>query len=219
MTYAHSSNYGLGMPVKRIKSVSAQVVAVLAATTVAVAMASGTASAEPTSTTESVGYHTSVTPDGAVRTVLDAGAFRIDASGSAVDIVGESGAVLAKVPLTYTVDGASYSIAPLVAGERQLSLVPQPASLVTDVAGPVTKQQALDNVIGQIGTGLVGGGAAGAAIGAALGLAIGCVSIFPNFISGCIIGTAIGVVSGTIIGTVNANPGIQPAVVEYFNTP
>lgn len=198
---------------------SATAVALLAATAVTAAVGGGTAYAEPAPAGDSVDYSTSVTTDGSVRTVLDAGAFRLDTSGTSVDVVGDSGAVLASLPLSYTVDGTSYSIAPFIAGDRQLLLTPQPASLVTDVAGPVTKQQALDNMIAQVGIGLANGGAAGAAIGAGLGLAIGCVSIFPNFIAGCIIGTAIGVVSGTIIGTANANPAIQPAVFEYFNTP
>ncbi|WP_243636810.1 hypothetical protein [Rhodococcus sp. Eu-32] len=205
------------MPVKRIKSVSATIVAVVATTAVTVALGSGPANAAPAA--EAVGFETSATPEGSVRTVLDGGAFRLDASASAVQVVGDSGAVLASLPLTYTVNGTQYSIAPSITGERQLLLTPQPAALVTDVAGPVTKQQALDNLLSQTGIGLANGGAAGAAVGAALGLAIGCVSIFPNFIAGCIIGTAIGVVAGTIIGTNNANPNIGPAAFEYFNTP
>lgn len=199
-----------------MKSVTAAAVTLLAATSVTVALGGGTASADPT---ESVSYETSVTPDGAVSTVLDAGVFRIDAGADTVDIVGDSGTVLASLPLSYTVDGTTYSIAPALLGDRQLLLTPKPASLLTEVAGPVSKQAALDNVINQIVIGYTNGGAIGTVIGAGLGFAIGCVSIFPNFISGCIIGTAIGVVAGTIIGTVNANPNVQPAVFEYFTTP
>ncbi|WP_245865108.1 hypothetical protein [Rhodococcoides kyotonense] len=192
----------------------------MAAALIASAAGGGVATAEPVSAGDSVGYETSATPDGAVRTILDAGAFRLDASSNTVQVVGDSGAVLASLPLTYTLDGTAYSIAPVIAGERQLLLTPQPAAaLVTQVAGPLTKQQALDNLLNQTGIGLANGGAAGAAIGAALGLAIGCVSIFPNFVAGCIVGTAIGVVAGTIIGTSNANPAIGPAAFEYFNTP
>lgn len=191
-------------------------VSVLAAASVTVALGGGTASADPT---ESIGYETSVTPEGAVSTILDAGAFRVDGSANSVNVVGASGTVLASLPLAYSVNGATYSISPTVVGDRQLLLTPQPAALVNDVAGPVSKQAAFDNMINQIVVGYTNGGAVGTAVGAGLGFAIGCVSIFPNFIAGCIIGTAIGVVAGTIIGTVNANPNVQPAVFEYFTTP
>ncbi|MFC8180411.1 MULTISPECIES: hypothetical protein [Nocardiaceae] len=201
---------------KRRKSVATTAATVLAVASVAIAVGGGTANADPT---ESVGYETSVTTDGSVSTVLDAGAFRIDSSDNSVDVVGNSGTVLASLPLTYSVNGATYSIAPAVVGDRQLLLTPQPASLINDAAGPVSKQAAFDNMINQIVIGYTGGGAVGTAVGAGLGFAIGCVSIFPNFIAGCIIGTAIGVVAGTIIGTVNANPNVQPAVFEYFTTP
>jgi len=202
--------------VKRRKSVATTAATVLAVASVAIAVGGGTANADPT---ESVGYETSVTTDGSVSTILDAGAFRIDSSDNSVDVVGNSGTVLASLPLTYSVNGATYSIAPAVVGDRQLLLTPQPASLINDAAGPVSKQAAFDNMINQIVIGYTGGGAVGTAVGAGLGFAIGCVSIFPNFIAGCIIGTAIGVVAGTIIGTVNANPNVQPAVFEYFTTP
>ncbi|OZD60296.1 hypothetical protein CH263_21825 [Rhodococcus sp. 06-1059B-a] len=201
---------------KRRKSVATTAATVLAVASVAIAVGGGTANADPT---ESVGYETSVTTDGSVSTILDAGAFRIDSSDNSVDVVGNSGTVLASLPLTYSVNGATYSIAPAVVGDRQLLLTPQPASLISDAAGPVSKQAAFDNMINQIVIGYTGGGAVGTAVGAGLGFAIGCVSIFPNFIAGCIIGTAIGVVAGTIIGTVNANPNVQPAVFEYFTTP
>ncbi|MET0198338.1 hypothetical protein CH289_22250 [Rhodococcus sp. RS1C4] len=201
---------------KRRKSVATTAATVLAVASVAIAVGGGTANADPT---ESVGYETSVTTDGSVSTILDAGAFRIDSSDNSVDVVGNSGTVLASLPLTYSVNGATYSIAPAVVGDRQLLLTPQPASLINDAAGPVSKQAAFDNMINQIVIGYTGGGAVGTAVGAGLGFAIGCVSIFPNFIAGCIIGTAIGVVAGTIIGTVNANPNVQPAVFEYFTTP
>ncbi|MDJ0394062.1 hypothetical protein QMK17_12060 [Rhodococcus sp. G-MC3] len=199
-----------------MKSVTTMAVAVLAATSVTIAVGAGTANADPT---ESVGYQTSVTTEGAVSTVLDAGAFRIEQSSNTVDVVGSSGMVLASLPLTYFLNGATYSIAPVLQGDRQLLLTPQPASLVNEVAGPVSKQAALDNMINQIVIGYTNGGAMGTAVGAGLGFAIGCVSIFPNFIAGCIIGTAIGVVAGTIIGTLNANPNVQPAVFEYFTAP
>ncbi|MGA9873191.1 MAG: hypothetical protein WBQ44_18875 [Rhodococcus sp. (in: high G+C Gram-positive bacteria)] len=199
-----------------MKSVTAMMATVLAATSVTIAVGGGTAGADPV---ESVGYETSVTPEGAVSTVLDAGAFRVDSNGTEVDIVGSSGTVLASLPLTYSVNGTTYSIAPALVGERQLLLTPQPASLINQVAEPVSKQAAFDNMINQIVIGYTNGGAVGTAIGAGLGFAIGCVSIFPNFIAGCIIGTAIGVVAGTIIGTVNANPNVQPAVFEYFTAP
>lgn len=212
-TWNSSSYNSLGMSVKRMKSAT---ITVLATTSLVIALGGATASADPT---ESVGYETSVTPEGAVSTVLDTGAFRIDAGDNAVDIVGNSGTVLASLPLSYSVNGARYSIAPALVGDRHLLLTPQPASLVSEVAGPVSKQAAFDNMINQIVIGYTNGGAVGTAVGAGLGFAIGCVSIFPNFISGCIIGTAIGVVAGTIIGTVNANPNVQPAVFEYFTTP
>ncbi|MCC8930367.1 hypothetical protein C5142_03540 [Rhodococcus sp. BGS-1C] len=201
---------------RKMKSVTTMAATVLAAASVTVAVGGGTAAAEPA---ESIGYQTTVELDGSTKTVLDAGAFRIDTTADTVSVVGDSGAVLATLPLTYSLNGATYSIAPLLEGDRELLLTPQPAALLTEVAEPVSKQAAFDNMINQLAIGYTNGGAIGTAVGAGLGFAIGCVSIFPNFISGCIIGTAIGAVAGTIIGTANANPEVQPAVFEYFTTP
>ncbi|OZC81837.1 hypothetical protein CH254_26065 [Rhodococcus sp. 06-412-2C] len=190
---------------------------VAVALTAAVATGAGHAVADPSSDT--VNYQTSVNPDGSVKTILDAGLFRVDATSGTVSIIDQSGATLASVPLEYTVNGTVYSIAPLIGAEgRELTLTPQTVP-VADAVGPRTKQQAFDNMVNQLAIGWNNGGGVGTAIGAGLGFAIGCVSIFPNFISGCIIGTVIGTVAGAVIGTANGNPQAQPAVFEYFTTP
>lgn len=206
---------------KRLKSITAAVATVAVAAAVSITINGGTAYADPLDSAVQgpIGYETSVTPEGAVSTVLDAGAFRIDMSDNTVDVVDNLGSVLASLPLAYSVNGQTYSIAPALVGDRNLLLTPSPVALINDAAGPVNKQAALDNAINQMAIGYANGGAIGTAIGAGLGFAIGCVSIFPNFISGCIIGTAIGAVAGTIIGTSNANPNVQPAVFDYFAAP
>ncbi len=206
---------------KRLKSITSAVATVAVAAAVSITMTGGTAYADPLDSAAlgSIGYETSVTPEGAVSTVLDAGAFRIDRSDNSVDVVDSFGSVLASLPLAYSVNGQTYSIAPALVGDRNLLLTPSPVAFTNDVAGPVNKQAALDKAINEMAIGYADGGAIGTAIGAGLGFAIGCVSIFPNFISGCIIGTAIGAVAGTIIGTANANPNVQPAVFDYFAAP
>jgi hypothetical protein len=189
---------------------------VAVALTAAVATGAGQAVADPTS--ESMNYQTSVNPDGTVKTILDAGLFRVDATSETVSIVDQAGSTVASIPLEYSINGTVYSIAPLIGAEgRELTLTPQTVS-VAEVAGAKTKQQAFDNMVNQLAIGWNNGGGVGTAIGAGLGFAIGCVSIFPNFISGCIIGTVIGTVAGTVIGINNANPEAQPAVFEYFTT-
>lgn len=209
---SNARHYNQGTEVKLIRTATVAV-----ALTAAVATGAGHAVADPSSDT--VNYQTSVNPDGSVKTILDAGLFRVDATSGTVSIIDQSGATLASVPLEYTVNGTVYSIAPLIGAEgRELTLTPQTVP-VADAVGPRTKQQAFDNMVNQLAIGWNNGGGVGTAIGAGLGFAIGCVSIFPNFISGCIIGTVIGTVAGAVIGTANGNPQAQPAVFEYFTTP
>ena len=209
---SNARHYNQGTEVKLIRTATVAV-----ALTAAVATGAGHAVADPSSDT--VNYQTSVNPDGSVKTILDAGLFRVDATSETVSIIDQSGATLASVPLEYTVNGTVYSIAPLIGAEgRELTLTPQTVP-VADAVGPRTKQQAFDNMVNQLAIGWNNGGGVGTAIGAGLGFAIGCVSIFPNFISGCIIGTVIGTVAGAVIGTANGNPQAQPAVFEYFTTP
>ena len=209
---SNARHYNQGTEVKLIRTATVAV-----ALTAAVATGAGHAVADPSS--DAVNYQTSVNPDGTVKTILDAGLFRVDADNETVAIIDQSGATLASVPLEYTINGTVYSIAPLIGAEgRELTLTPQTVP-VADTAGPRTKQQAFDNMVNQLAIGWNNGGGVGTAIGAGLGFAIGCVSIFPNFISGCIIGTVIGTVAGTVIGINNGNPQAQPAVFEYFTTP
>ncbi|MCL2535279.1 MAG: hypothetical protein FWE39_14055 [Nocardiaceae bacterium] len=84
---------------------------------------------------------------------------------------------------------------------------------------PLTKQQALDNMLNELGVGWAQGGAAGAAMGAVIGLGIGCISMFPGSLAGCIIGGPTGAVIGGIIGLNDANPKAQQAIETYLNTP
>ncbi|MGW0174455.1 hypothetical protein ACWDUM_11460 [Rhodococcus sp. NPDC003322] len=84
---------------------------------------------------------------------------------------------------------------------------------------PLTKQQALDNMLAELGLGWAQGGAAGTAIGAAIGLGIGCISMFPGSLAGCMIGAPTGAAIGAIIGIGNGNPKAQQAIETYINTP
>lgn len=86
-------------------------------------------------------------------------------------------------------------------------------------APPLTKQQALDNMLYELGVGWAQGGAAGTAIGAAVGLGIGCISMFPGSLAGCIIGAPTGATIGGVIGTMNGNPKVQQSIETYLNTP
>ncbi|WP_145238409.1 hypothetical protein [Prescottella equi] len=84
---------------------------------------------------------------------------------------------------------------------------------------PLTKQQAFDNMVNELGLAWEQGGAAGAATGSAIGLGIGCISMFPGSLAGCIIGGPTGAVIGGLIGIGNGNPEAQHAIETYLNTP
>ncbi|MFF0816170.1 hypothetical protein ACFYVR_13620 [Rhodococcus sp. NPDC003318] len=84
---------------------------------------------------------------------------------------------------------------------------------------PLTKQQALDNMLVELGLGWAQGGAAGTAIGTVIGLGVGCVSMFPGSLAGCIIGAPTGAVIGGLIGMGNGNPKVQQSIETYLNTP
>ena len=84
---------------------------------------------------------------------------------------------------------------------------------------PLTKQQAFDNMLNELGLGWEQGGAEGAATGSAIGLGIGCISMFPGSLAGCIIGGPTGAVIGGLIGIGNGNPKAQQAIETYLNTP
>lgn len=173
----------------------------LAATTV------GTAQAEPAP----VGY--SVTSDGgSVRTILDAGAFRVDADGSAASVVDDSGAVLTTIPLAYSVDGVRYPVAAAVdADGRSMTVTPQLPSLIHPVYSPAAYQ----DLVTQIQIGWQNGGSVTGGIGAGIGAAVGCVLFL--FV-GCIPGAALGATIGVVNGVVNANPAVTPAAFEFLRT-
>ncbi|GAA4487361.1 hypothetical protein GCM10023094_45570 [Rhodococcus olei] len=84
---------------------------------------------------------------------------------------------------------------------------------------PLTKQQALDNMLYELGLGWAQGGAAGTAIGTVIGLGVGCLSMFPGSLAGCIIGAPTGAVIGALVGIGNGNPKAQQSIETYLNTP
>ncbi|MBC2638057.1 MULTISPECIES: hypothetical protein [unclassified Rhodococcus (in: high G+C Gram-positive bacteria)] len=100
-------------------------------------------------------------------------------------------------------------------------VLPAPGTPAFEIPGrhDVDKQQALENMLNELGVGWANGGAAGTAIGALIGLGVGCVSMFPGSLAGCIIGTPIGAITGAIVGIGQGNPKAQQAIQEYINTP
>lgn len=182
-------------------AITALATVALAATTV------GTAHAEPTP----VGY--SMTADGgSVVTVLDAGAFRVDADGTSVAVVDDTGAVLTSIPLAYSVDGALHPVAAEVGDDgRSLTVTPDLSALLHPVYSP----SAYQNLVTQIEIGWQNGGSVTGGIGAGIGAAVGCVLFL--FV-GCIPGAALGAALGVANGVVSANPAVTPAVFEFVRT-
>lgn len=193
-----------GAPV-RIHKATAVSVLTIAAMGVGAGTAYG-APAPPPAGPTAIHYETSVTPSNVVQTVLDSGAFKVEAGGHAVDIVDNEGDTLARLPMAYKVADTVLPISPSVTnGGRTLLLTPGVDPVAGDING------AYQNLISQWEKGWVNGGSQEAGAGAVIGAVVGCV--FFLFI-GCIPGAAIGGTIGGINGTSNANPDFQPA---FFN--
>lgn len=196
------------MKLHKAAAVSVAVVAALGVGT------STSYAATPAQGPPEVGYTTSVLPDGhSVATVLDSGAFRPVADGTAVDVVDDAGTALTRVPLAYAVGDALVPISATVGQEgRELVLTPQapPAGV-----RPAYSQAAYEKMIAEVEKGWLNGGQLQANTGAAIGLVVGCVLFL--FV-GCPLGAAIGGTIGAVTGVVDANPAAQPAVFEFLGT-
>ncbi|MGW0176474.1 hypothetical protein ACWDUM_21825 [Rhodococcus sp. NPDC003322] len=169
------------------------------------------ASAVPAPGDTQVGYETSVLPGGrSVATVLDSGAFRLAAGGTAVDVVNDAGTALTRVPLAYGVGDDLVPIGATIGqGGRELTLTPQMPPVGVH---PAYSQAAYDKMVAEIQKGWLNGGQLNANTGAVIGLVVGCVLFL--FV-GCPLGAAIGGTIGAVTGVVNANPAVQPAVFEF----
>lgn len=180
----------------------------LALTTAFGTAAVGTAHAEPAS----VGYSTTVTESGSVRTILDAGAFTLAADGHSVDLKNDEGTTLTSIPLAYSVDGLVLPIAGTIGDDgRSLTVTPQATSLIRPVYSPA----AYDNLVTQIQIGWQNGGSVSGGIGAGIGAVIGCVLFI--FV-GCIPGAAAGATIGVVNGITSANPAVTPAFFDFVRT-
>ncbi|NLG55265.1 MAG: hypothetical protein GX542_06405 [Rhodococcus sp.] len=185
----------------------------------ALGVTAGVAHAEPVATQpdvlvqgedQGVEYKTSLDESGTkVVTVLDAGLFRLDRDGDVVEVVNRDGDVIGSVPLTYRINDAEFSIAPLIGEDgRSLTLAPEaaPAEAVAPVSIALSDISSAQRFSDELTKASFGAGV-GAAIGGAIGLALGCVV---GVIVGCIPGVLVGLAVGGAIGLVNT--GGQPLI-------
>ncbi|MFD4293301.1 hypothetical protein ACFWPA_00355 [Rhodococcus sp. NPDC058505] len=197
-----------------MKLTKATVLSVALVAAMGVGAGNSYASEVPTQGAADVGYETSVLPDGrSIATVLDSGAFRLAAGGTAVDVVNDAGTPLTSVPLAYGMGDARVPIAASIGqGGRELTLTPQlpPVSVQ-----PAYSQTAYQNMVTEWEKGWLNGGQLQANTGLAIGLVVGCVLFL--FV-GCPLGAAIGGTVGAVTGVINANPDFQPAMFEFLNS-
>ncbi|RVW02069.1 hypothetical protein [Rhodococcus xishaensis] len=202
-----------------------KIVATAAFATMAVAVGSGTASADPAAivgtpsmaqgSAQGVEYAATAEPsNGTVTTVLDTGTFRIEADGRQVSVVRSDGAVVGALPLSYRLDGRMFPIAGSVGNDgRTLTLTPQQNPLPIEqvrIDDPAAQQKLMEEVQKNQAGAIIGN-----VVGSIVGLAVGCVI---GVIGGCIPGLIVGGVVGAVIGMdIQGGPPMREAFFEFIS--
>ncbi|OUS90036.1 hypothetical protein CA951_35575 [Rhodococcus sp. NCIMB 12038] len=192
-----------------------------------------------------INYQTARDGDAAVAT-LDAGAFAVNAANDTVDVVDDSGRVVASIPTFFRVDDLQHPFSVAVdESARVLRLVPNmdpsaatpvPVSeriTLDDVAAPQDKQErddrALDDFQQQLGitsaiTAIVAA-IIGGAIGCAIGIIPGTAALVIPFlglagpVAGCIGGALIVAPVVALAGTIVVGGGALVVLgIQYLNT-
>ncbi|MEV6274073.1 ammonium transporter [Nocardia sp. NPDC051832] len=181
---------------------------------VAVAVGSGTASAEPAAAPQ-IGYETKLVGDKVI-TTLTGGSFEV--AGNSVDINDANGNAVVTLPLSFRYDGLEFPLPHAVQdGGKTLELTAvkdfAKATPVTPIASPMENRRAMDQFTTQFAVATTIGGFIGTAIGAAIGLigflggAFGIATI--------VTGAAIGGLVGTLIA---GGPTLIVAGIELVQT-
>ncbi|OZF39839.1 hypothetical protein CH294_05210 [Rhodococcus sp. 14-2483-1-1] len=190
----------------------------------AMGLASGTAYAQPdsSSTTPDTNYSVEL-EDRTIVTTIDAGVFKVADDGKTVDVLDAADKILVTLPLSFNLGGLNFPYEQNVDDNgKTLRLVPNldftkvsanSRSIgATTVASPEENLAAQQNFSSQLGIATAIGGLTGTAIGAA----IGCVV---TLAAGCIAGLVTGAGVGGVIGTITAGgPTLVVAGIDLLNT-
>ena len=171
----------------------------------ALGISAGTAHTAPLTQQDSsdIGYEAHAEGESVV-TSIDAGAFRITDTREAIEVVDDSGTVVAALPLTIRVGDAVYPIDADLDG-RRVTLTPQvPADVASSVKsvaqdGFDTQEERDDSALADFNSylgyaTLIGGLIFGVIFGA-VGLAVGC-----GLFAVTVIGTPVGCLGGLLAG-------------------
>ena len=171
----------------------------------ALGVSAGTAHAAPVAQQESSGIGYEAHAEGtSVITTIDAGAFRVTDTGDAIEMVDDSGNVVAALPLTIRIEDAVYPIDADLDG-RTATLTPHVpedvASSLKSVAqsGFDTQKERDDSALADFNSylgyaTLIGGLVFGVILGA-VGLAVGC-----GLLAVTVVGTPVGCLGGLLAG-------------------
>ncbi|QIH99610.1 ammonium transporter [Rhodococcoides fascians A21d2] len=191
----------------------------------AMGLASGTAYAQPdsSSTTPDTNYSVEL-EDRTIVTTIDAGVFKVADDGKSVDVLDAADKILVTLPLSFNLGGLNFPYEQNVDDNgKTLRLIPNldftKASAnsrsigATTVASPEENLAAQQNFSSQLGIATAVGGLTGTIIGAGLGLA--GITIGPLVFATLPIGATIGGVIGTIVA---GGPTLVIAGIDLLNT-
>ncbi|MBT1191174.1 ammonium transporter [Rhodococcoides kroppenstedtii] len=218
------------MNLRRLVATSAIAVASLAVWT-------GTAYAEPTTTApapaeenSSINWASRV-EDGGVITTVDAGLFRASDDDKSVVLEDNEGNEVLSLPLSFNLNGVEFPYGVEYTDEgRTVKLIPNlsapigaaPNVLEQNVASPAENLKAEEAFRSQLALASAVGGLSGTIAGAGLGCLIGGAPValaLPAAVLTCLGGAVVGAPIGGLIGTITAGgPTLVVAGVDLLNT-
>ncbi|QII07927.1 ammonium transporter [Rhodococcoides fascians A25f] len=193
----------------------------------AMGLASGTAYAQPdsSSTTPDTNYSVEL-EDRTIVTTIDAGVFKVADDGKTVDVLDAADKILVTLPLSFNLGGLNFPYEQNVDDNgKTLRLIPNldftKASAnsrsigATTVASPEENLAAQQNFASQLGIATAVGGLTGTAIGVGVGFLAG----LPLAGVGGVVTIPIAATVGGIIGTIVAGgPTLVVAGIDLINT-
>ncbi|MBY6708539.1 ammonium transporter [Rhodococcus sp. BP-241] len=216
------------MKLRRLVATSAIAIASLG-------VATGTAYAQPATTTPSATTTESAPAEnselnwasrveaGGVVTTVDAGMFRASDDGKTVDLVDEEGNAILSLPLSFNLNGVEFPYGVEYTDEgRTVKLIPNlaapmglaPNALENTVASPAENTAAEQSFASQLGLATSIGGLTGTIVGAVIGGIIGAPTI-AGVLATIPTGAAVGGVIGTIVA---GGPTLVVAGIDLLNT-
>jgi hypothetical protein len=216
------------MTLRRLVATSAIAIASLG-------VATGTAYAQPATTTPSATTTESAPAEnselnwasrveaGGVVTTVDAGMFRAADDGKTVDLVDEEGNTILSLPLSFNLNGVEFPYGVEYTDEgRTVKLIPNlaapmglaPNALENTVASPAENTAAEQSFASQLGLATSIGGLTGTIVGAVIGGIIGAPTI-AGVLATIPTGAAVGGVIGTIVA---GGPTLVVAGIDLLNT-